>query len=413
MITIGDRTVSGLVHRDQMVGPWQVPVADCGVTLRDYDGYHGEVMSIGEKAPLALISGAASARMAVSEAILNMAANDIGPLEKLKLSANWMAASGKGREDQELFQAVKAIGEELCPELGIGIPVGKDSLSMHTQWQEDGDDKQITSPVSLVISAFSTVNDVRNSLTPYFDRNKKQNIYYIDLANGEKRLGASSLAQVYSQLGDESPDLENVAELKQFWTWFQSAIQNKIIESYHDISDGGLFVTLLEMAIASQSGMLVDCSYSEQETLNVLFCEELGAVVTVCEDRINEFEKLLVESGMAKMVHKIGKNSADGKLVISKNKNVIYQQSIIELEKQWSQTSYLMSSHRDNPETSKQEINWIGQDDKGLSPKVDFDFSDQIIGTIYQFEKTKSCYSEGARCQWPEGNGDGFSQSWI
>jgi phosphoribosylformylglycinamidine synthase len=389
LITIGDRTVSGLVHRDQMVGPWQVPVADCGVTLRDYDGYHGEAMAIGEKAPLALISGAASARMAVSEAILNIAANDIGSLPNLKLSANWMAASGKGREDQELFEAVKAIGEELCPDLGIGIPVGKDSLSMHTQWQDDGVNKQITSPVSLIISAFAGVKDTRNSITPYFDRGENQNVYYIDLANGNKRLGASSLAQVYSQVGNETPDLEDVEKLKVFWDLIQKAVNNNWISSYHDISDGGIFVCLLEMAIASQSGLNIDCSYSEKDKLNVLFSEELGVVVTVSEEHNSQFQKLISTSALNKDVYKIGCNTRDRKITIKNKEVVIYQNELSELEKEWSQTSYLMSSHRDNPELSKQEFDSIGNDENGLNPKVKFDFSDKNIASFINLRKPK------------------------
>jgi phosphoribosylformylglycinamidine synthase len=389
LITIGDRTVSGLVHRDQMVGPWQVPVADCGVSLRDYDGYHGEAMAIGEKSPIALISGAASARMAVSEAVLNIAANDIGDLAKLKLSANWMAASGKGREDQELFEAVKAIGLELCPELGIGIPVGKDSLSMHTQWQENNQDKQVTSPVSLIISAFSVVNDVRKSITPYFDRSKKQNIYYIDLAKDQKRLGASCLAQVYNQVGNKSPDLDDVDNLKQFWTLIQTAIKGNLLDSYHDISDGGLLVSLLEVAIASQSGLEINFDFSSKELLSVLFSEELGVVLSVCEENIGSFEQLVSASKLAKYIHKIGGNTSDSRITLYKDKQVIYQHELFELEKQWSQTSYLMSSHRDNPETSEQEFNWIGNDGLGLNPKVDFDFSEKITAPYLNMTKPK------------------------
>ncbi|HHL31917.1 MAG TPA: phosphoribosylformylglycinamidine synthase, partial [Oceanospirillales bacterium] len=243
LITIGDRTVSGLIHRDQMVGPWQVPVADCGVTIRDFSTNAGEAMSIGEKSPLALINGAASARMAVCESLTNIAANSIGSLAQIKLSANWMAASGLGREDEVLFDAVKAIGEELCPELGIGIPVGKDSLSMNSQW-DDGN-KQMTSPVSLIISAFANVIDVNKSITPYFNADDAQNLYYIDLAADNKRLGASSLAQVYQQLGDEVPDLIDSSVMKRFWQLLQECVDQQILSAYHDISDGGLFVAVV------------------------------------------------------------------------------------------------------------------------------------------------------------------------
>lgn len=389
LITIGDRTVSGLVHRDQMVGPWQVPVADCGVTLRDYVGFSGEAMAIGEKAPLAIIDGAASARMAVCEALTNIAANNIGELSNLKLSANWMAASGLGREDQVMFEAVKAIGEELCPELGIGIPVGKDSLSMNTKWNDDNDGKQVMSPVSLLISAFTNVIDVRKSITPYFDNAKPHSLFVIDLAAGKKRLGASSLAQVYSQLGNEVPDLESVDGIKQFWEIIQQGISKEIISAYHDISDGGLLVTVLEMCMASQVGIEVDLGFSNASSIEVLFAEELGAVIAIEEKNIEAFNQLVSQFGLSKDIHKLGNTDSRGTLSFIHNDKELYRQNIIDLQQTWSQTSHWMASLRDNPDTCNQEFDLISTKDKGLSPQVEFEFDDSIIAPYINTSRPK------------------------
>jgi len=388
LITIGDRTVSGLVHRDQMVGPWQVPVADCGVTLRDYDGVSGEAMAIGEKAPLALIDGAASARMAVCEALTNIAGNNIGQLSNIKLSANWMAASGIGREDQVLFEAVHAIGEELCPELGIGIPVGKDSLSMNSKWN-DGEDKQVFSPVSLLISAFANVENVTQSITPYFENKYKQHFFYLDIAAGKKRLGASSLAQVYSQLGDEVPDLDCIENFKQFWQIIQSGIAEEIISAYHDISDGGLFVTVLEMCMASQSGVTVNLDFSSAVTLDILFAEELGAVVAIEQSKIESFKRIMANYELSKHIHHLGESDSTNTLVFEHNNKTVFKETLDELQKKWSQTSHQMALLRDNPETCKQEFSLISEPDKGLAVVADFDYDKSIMVPFVNTTKPK------------------------
>ncbi|HPI97067.1 MAG TPA: phosphoribosylformylglycinamidine synthase, partial [Gammaproteobacteria bacterium] len=389
LITIGDRTVSGLVHRDQMVGPWQVPVADCGVTLRDYCSNSGEAMAVGERTPLALINGAASARMAVCEAITNIASNDIGDLSNIKLSANWMAASGKGREDEVLFEAVKAIGEELCPELKIGIPVGKDSLSMNTQWQDGTEDKLVTAPVSLIISAFANVNDIRKSVTPYFNREKKHCLYYIDLADGNKRLGGSCLAQSYSQLGNDCPDLPQVATIQIFWQTMQELVKNEIISAYHDISDGGLFVSILEMCIASQCGVKANLDFSSSSVLETLFSEELGVVIAIQEDNEKGFKEIIERMNFSESVHYLGKPKTERTIVLKHNEQVVFSSELLELEKQWAKISHLMASLRDNPETCEQEYKSIGQDDFGLSPKVSFDFDENVIAPYFNVQKPK------------------------
>ena len=387
LITIGDRTVSGLVHRDQMVGPWQVPVADCGVTIRDFHSNKGEVMSIGEKAPLALIDGKASAQMAVCEALLNCAANAIGTLDKIKLSANWMAASGLGREDEVLFDAVQAIGEDLCPQLGIGIPVGKDSLSMNTQWH-DGN-KKVTAPMSLLISAFANVEDVRKSLTAYFDAKQTHSFYYIDLAEGKKRMGASSLAQVYSQIGKECPQLQSVEKIKSFWQLIQELIKTQAISAYHDISDGGLFVTVLEMCIASQCGAKIAIDFSASPHVDVLFNEELGVVIAVKKEQNVSFKQKVQKSSLADDVYEIGQSQADKSLQFTSKGKTIVNETLVDLQKKWSSTSHQMASLRDNPKTCSQEFEWIGKQDKGISPKVAFDFSDEVIAPYLNLSRPK------------------------
>ena len=417
LITIADRTVSGLVHRDQMVGPWQVPVADCGVSLRDYSSHHGEAMSIGEKAPLALIDGAASARMAVCEALTNIAGNNIGELSNIKLSANWMAASGVGREDEILFDAVKAIGEELCPQLGIGIPVGKDSLSMSSKWENNGS-QQVTSPVSLIISAFANIDSINKSVTPYFTNNNVKKIYLIDIAAGKKRLGASSLAQVYNQIGDQTPDLDDVVLMKQFWHIIQHSIDQNIISAYHDISDGGVFVTLLEMCMASHIGAEINLDYSEHEILATLFSEELGAVVAIDNENHEKFLQLIAPFGLSKHVHKIGESKIDSdknstELRFNHQGKCVYKNDILTLQQKWSQTSHWMASLRDNPVSCEQEFAAILEDDKGLSPKANFDFDESLKVPFINTSKPKVAILREQGVNGQKRNGNGLSQSRV
>ncbi len=247
LVTIGDRTVTGMVARDQMVGPWQIPVANCAVTTASLDSYYGEAMAMGERAPVALLDFAASGRLAVGEALTNIAATQIGELNRVKLSANWMAAAGHPGEDAGLYEAVKAVGEELCPALGLTIPVGKDSMSMKTRWQEGSEQREMTSPLSLVISAFARVEDVRHTVTPLSTEDNA--LLLIDLGKGHNALGATALAQVYRQLGDKPADVRDVAQLKGFWNAMQAPVAQRKLLAYHDRSDGGLLVTLAEMAL--------------------------------------------------------------------------------------------------------------------------------------------------------------------
>ena len=256
LVTIGDRTVGGLCSRDPMVGPWQVPVADAAVTLMDYDGYRGEAMAIGERTPLALIDAPASCRMAVAEAVTNIAASGVARLTDLKLSANWMAPAGHPGEDAALYDGVRAVAMELCPALGIAIPVGKDSMSMRTTWRDGGRDMAVTAPVSLIVTAFAPVEDVRRALTPLLRRDcGDTDLLWIDLGAGKRRLGGSALAQVYGQLGDVAPDLDDPARLVAFFAAIEALSAEGRLLAYHDIGDGGLFATVCEMAFASRCGL--------------------------------------------------------------------------------------------------------------------------------------------------------------
>ncbi|MGL4616051.1 MAG: phosphoribosylformylglycinamidine synthase, partial [Shewanella sp.] len=285
LITIGDRSVTGLVNRDQLVGPWQVPVADCAVTAASFDTYAGEAMSMGERTPLALLDFGASARMAVAESIMNIAGADIGSFKRIKLSANWMSAAGHPGEDAGLYEAVKAVGEELCPELNLTIPVGKDSMSMKTAWQQAGTNKTVTSPMSLIITAFGVVQDIRKTVTPELRRDKGDtSLLFVDLGNGQHRLGGSCLAQVFGELGDVAPDLDNAALLRGFFETMQDLVAKQSVIAYHDRSDGGLFTTLVEMAFAGNTGLAIDLEDLQGTDLERLFNEELGAVLQVSLD---------------------------------------------------------------------------------------------------------------------------------
>ncbi len=306
LISIGDRTVGGLCSRDPFVGPWQVPVADCAVTLLDYEGYAGEAFAIGERTPLALIDGPASGRMAVGEALTNLAAARVGALDRVKLSANWMAAAGSPGEDAALFDTVRAVAMELCPALGVAIPVGKDSLSMRTAWQEGGAAKEVVAPLSLVVSAFAAVQDARATLTPRLRTDAGDTeLLLIDLGAGKNRLGGSILAQVFSRFGDTAPDVDSAVLLKGFFDAIQNLNGQKLILAYHDRSDGGLFATVCEMAFAGRCGVTVSLdelvfdrwsddvdgfkrSNDEQlagrlreRALHAMFAEELGAVIQI------------------------------------------------------------------------------------------------------------------------------------
>ncbi|MBE8167885.1 MAG: phosphoribosylformylglycinamidine synthase [Shewanella sp.] len=378
LITIGDRTVTGLVNRDQMVGPWQVPVADCAVTAASYDSYAGEAMSIGERTPLALLDFGASARMAVAESIMNIAGTDIGSFKRIKLSANWMSAAEHPGEDAGLYQAVKAVGEKLCPELELTIPVGKDSMSMKTAWQENGEDKAVTSPMSLVITAFGVVRDIRNTVTPELRSDKGDTrLLLVDLSEGNNRLGGSCLAQVFGELGDTAPDLDTPALMRHFFEVTQARVAAKDIIAYHDRSDGGVFTTLVEMAFAGNTGLNIDLASLSGTHLERLFNEELGAVIQVSAEQAAEIQAQYRAGGVE--CHMVGELTTDNKITITDGDNDVFAESRVVLRKLWSETTFKMQSLRDNPESAQQEFDLkLKADEPGLTVDLSFNPAEDV-----------------------------------
>ncbi len=373
LITIGDRTVSGLVVRDQMVGPWQVPVSDVAVTATTMLSESGEAMAMGERTPLALINASASARMAVGEAITNIVAADVDTLSDIKLSANWMAAVGSSKEDENLFDAVKTIGEEFCPELGLTIPVGKDSLSMRTIWRDNDKEKSVTSPLSLIISGFAPVRSTKRTLTPQLIGVNDTRLLLIDLGLGKNRLGGSALAQAFNQVGDSTPDVEPEL-LKRFFNALHTLKAENIVLAYHDRSDGGLLTTLCEMAFASHCGLRLTLDELPGETMEKLFNEELGVVIQIKTAAKSEVLKKLRQS-VTKHVYDIGKPTSEQSINL-KDGATKYEASRAQLEKWWADTSYRMQKLRDNPSCADREFADISDDkDPGLSPTVAFQFS--------------------------------------
>ncbi|MDP3812964.1 MAG: phosphoribosylformylglycinamidine synthase [Hydrogenophaga sp.] len=403
LITIGDRTVGGLSHRDQMVGPWQVPVADCAVTLADFKGFAGEAMSMGERTPLAALDAAASGRMAVAEAITNLLAAPI-ELPRVKLSANWMAACGEPGEDAALYETVKAVGMELCPALGISIPVGKDSLSMRTQWKEGGDTKKVTSPVSLIVTAFATLADVRGTLTPQLNNTLEDTtLVLIDLGKGRHRMGGSVLAQVLEQGGGEAPDLDDAQDLISLVNAVNALRAEGKILAYHDRSDGGLLAAAAEMAFAGHVGVALNVDLlvtegdgisdsraemgdaknwagqvsarREELTLKALFSEELGVLLQVRTEERNAVMQTLREHGLSKHSHFVGKtrpassamNAGKGQLQVWRDTKAVFSASLFDLHQVWDSVSWKINQQRDNPACADAEHAAAGRpEDPGL-----------------------------------------------
>lgn len=376
LITIGDRSIGGLVARDQMVGPWQVPVADCAVTASDFVGYTGEAMAMGERTPIALLHHAASARMAVAEAITNIAAADIEQISDIKLSANWMAACGHPGEDAGLYEAVKAVGMELCPQLGIAIPVGKDSLSMRSVWQQDGEQQSITAPLSLVISAFAPVTDVRKTLTPQLRSDVGETrLVLLDLGKGANRLDGSSLAQVFNQLGHHPADCDDAELLKRFFAAIQTLQQQDKLLAYHDRSDGGLFTTLCEMAFAGHVGIDIELAAVGSDPIANLFNEELGAVIQIRQSDNDAVLKVLHDLGLSKYTHDLGSINSDDEIRFQFHQQTILKEQRIAWQRLWSETSYHIQALRDNPDCAQQEFDQLlDENDPGLNPQINFDW---------------------------------------
>ena len=380
LITIGDRSVTGLVARDQMVGPWQVPVADVAVTAASYDSYNGEACAVGERTPVALLDHKASVRLAVGEALTNLAAAYIGELNRVKLSANWMAANGHPGEDAGLFDAVKTLGMEICPELGITVPVGKDSMSMKTSWEEDGVKRNVIAPMSLIITSFARAEDVRKTLTPQLRTDKGDtDLIYIDLGERKGRLGASALSQVYRQLGNKPADLENASRLKGLFDAIQFLNKSDLILAYHDISDGGLFTAVAEMAFAGHTGVSVTLDQLNQDNLSALFSEELGAVIQVKREDKEKVLNILSGHGLANISFVIGTLRDDDRIVFTRDGKDVINNTRTHYRTIWGTTTYHMQSLRDNPVCAKEEFeDKADEKDPGLFFNLTFDNEEDV-----------------------------------
>ncbi len=406
LITIGDRTVGGLTARDQLVGPWQVPVADCAVTTMSFEGWRGEAFALGERAPLACVDAPASGRMAVGEAITNLCAADIEDLAQVKLSANWMAACGHRGADAELFSTVQAVALEFCPALGVSIPVGKDSLSMKTAWQQGGQDKQVVAPLSLIVTAFAPVAEVRRTLTPQLSRDGRETeLVLIDLGRMRNRLGGSALAQAYNSVGEHAPDIEP-ALLATFFSAIRRLKGDGLILAYHDRSDGGLFAAVCEMAFASHCGVslnldtvcydammndvngierrpeVVKGRYSDR-VFGALFSEELGAVIQILRDDRSKVMETLRAAGLGGYVHGIGTPNDLDELRVWRNAKLLFRESRAELWRTWSETSFRIQRLRDDAGCAEQEFDrLLDADDPGLAPVLGFDPAQDVAAPL-------------------------------
>lgn len=383
LIHIGDRTVGGLVARDQLVGPWQVPVSDVGVTARGFNSSQGEAMAMGERTPVALLNPAASGRLAVGEVITNLAAANIGALDDVRLSANWMAASGFPGEDQALYETVAAVAAT-CRDVGIAIPVGKDSLSMQTRWQDAGQDKTVFAPLSLIVSGFAPVIDIRKSLTPQLTRDNSSSLYLIDLGAGANRLGASCLSQVFELPGGVPADLVSAEKLKAFFEFLQAANSANLVQAYHDRSDGGLFTTISEMAFAGRTG--VDIELDVEGGLNVLaalFSEELGGVVQIAHSDQAIFAELAASHGLTELLYCVGRLNDVAQIRVLNRGVEKFSASRASLHQTWSEVSYRMQALRDNPTTAAEQYAAILDDsDPGLNPVLSFDPSEDVAAVF-------------------------------
>ena len=397
LITIGDRSVGGLISRDQMVGPWQVPVADVAVSLSDYEGYAGEAMAMGERSPVAILDAPASGRLAVAETLTNIMAADVRQLADVRLSANWMAACGEPGEDADLYATVRAVGLELCTELGITIPVGKDSLSMRTAWSaEDGVEKSVVSPVSLVISGFAPVADARLTLTPQLDVSQPSRLLLVDLGAGKNRMGGSCWAQVWERLGGVPADLDEPGLLRRYFDAVREMKDRGLVLAYHDRSDGGVFITLLEMAFASHCGLDIDLGMPA-DLIAACFSEELGAVLQVADARVPEALQVLRRHGLAALTHDVGApkppatavagllagasgaSPAGAAVTVRAHGAEVYSAPLFDLHRRWSEVSFRLQELRDNPACAREEYSrLLDAADPGLHASLTFDPADDV-----------------------------------
>ena len=389
LITIGDRSITGMVARDQMVGPWQVPVADVAVTTTTQDSITGEAMAMGERTPLALINPAASGRMAVGETITNLAAANIKKMGDIKLSANWMSAASHNGENQALFDTVKAVGMELAPELGIAIPVGKDSMSMRTVWDDEGEQKSMTSPLSLVTTGFAPVENAAKTLTPELRTDKgATDLLSIDLGRGQNRLGGSALAQVFNQVGNEAPDLDDAEDLKAMFAVIQGLNQDDKLLAYHDRSDGGLFATLTEMAFAAHTGLnikldLLADSAETADVLAALFNEELGAVIQVNRENTEEVLAQFEGAGLGDCVAVIGELNDEDWIRFTFDGDAVLENARVNYQRMWSETSFRIQSMRDNADCAQEEFDTIlDSTNPGLHAELSYDVNDNVAADL-------------------------------
>ena len=383
LITIGDRSVGGMTHRDQMVGKYQTPVADCAVTMMGFNTYRGEAMSMGEKPTVALFDAPASGRMCVGEAITNIAAVNIGDIGNIKLSANWMAACGNEGEDEKLYRTVEAVSKA-CQALDLSIPVGKDSLSMKTVWQDGEEKKSVVSPLSLIISAFAPVEDVRKTVTPELKNVEDSVLLLVDLGNGKARMGGSAFGQVYNNMTGDAPDLDDTGRLKAFYNVIQQLVAEDKLLAYHDRSDGGLFATLAEMAFAGRCGLNVDLTSLvanqadvNEASIRALFNEELGAVIQIAKQDVAAVEALFKEADLA--LHAVATIDTDEKIVIRNQAGIVLEQTRADLQRAWQETSHAIQRLRDNPACADSEFALIGDNERSaLFADVKFDVNEDI-----------------------------------
>ena len=383
LITIGDRSVGGMTHRDQMVGKYQTPVADCAVTMMGFNTYRGEAMSMGEKPTVALFDAPASGRMCIGEAITNIAAVNIGDIGNIKLSANWMAACGNEGEDEKLYRTVEAVSKA-CQALDLSIPVGKDSLSMKTVWQDGEEKKSVVSPLSLIISAFAPVEDVRKTVTPELKNVEDSVLLLVDLGNGKARMGGSAFGQVYNNMSGDAPDLDDTGHLKDFYGVIQQLVAEDKLLAYHDRGDGGLFATLVEMAFAGRCGLNVDLTSLvanqadvNEASIRALFNEELGAVIQIAKQDVAAVEALFKEADLA--LHTVATIGSDEKIVIRNQAGIVLEQTRADLQRAWQETSHAIQKLRDNPACADSEFALIGDNDRStLFADVKFDVNEDI-----------------------------------
>ena len=383
LITIGDRSVGGMTHRDQMVGKYQTPVADCAVTMMGFNTYRGEAMSMGEKPTVALFDAPASGKMCVGEAITNIAAVNIGDIGNIKLSANWMAACGNEGEDEKLYRTVEAVSKA-CQALDLSIPVGKDSLSMKTVWQDGEEKKSVVSPLSLIISAFAPVEDVRKTVTPDLKNVEDSVLLLVDLGDGKARMGGSAFGQVYNNMNGDAPDLDDTGRLKAFYNVIQQLVAEDKLLAYHDRSDGGLFAALVEMAFAGRIGVNVDLTSLvanqadvNEASIRALFNEELGAVIQIAKQDVAAVEALFKEADLA--LHAIATIGTDEKIIIRNQAGIVLEQNRADLQRVWQETSHAIQRLRDNPACADSEFALIGDNDRSaLFADVKFDVNEDI-----------------------------------